>query len=255
MSSIPHRCVEYDNRYSKAGGKVTAPPPTRGGAKRACLPRFVVIGTQKGGTSTLSKLMSQHHQIDRPKTKELLFFNGNNDFNIKCAPEQAKAYGKALQARRALLYNHVADRMPAFVSPSSCIIMHLPLCLFSLLFNAHPHDAPPLVLHSHVFTPLPSGGWRRSPRGPLSRRNIRGRCHSCTQDSHRRKTGRYGALLRGCAGLPRELPADEGHARHGRVVGDVPPVLVLRARRQGRAAVRAHHRDPARPDRARALAL
>ena len=59
-----------------------APP----GLTLLTLPSVLVVGAQKGGTSTLSKLMSEHHQIERPKAKELLFFNGNNDFNIKCDP-------------------------------------------------------------------------------------------------------------------------------------------------------------------------
>ena len=40
------------------------------------------------GTSTLSHLMGQHPQVKKPRTKELLFFNWNNDFNIKCKPKK-----------------------------------------------------------------------------------------------------------------------------------------------------------------------
>ena len=36
----------------------------KGPGVKACKPRFLVIGAQKGGTSTLSKLMSEHHQIE-----------------------------------------------------------------------------------------------------------------------------------------------------------------------------------------------
>jgi len=42
-----------------------------------CLPSFMIIGTQKAGTSSLFNIMTEHPQIRPAQKKELLFFNGN----------------------------------------------------------------------------------------------------------------------------------------------------------------------------------
>ena len=87
------------------------------GGKDSCLPAFLIIGAQKSGiflfffflssdfvrffltclfsvlvigTSTLAHLMGQHPQVKNPRVKELLFFNWNNDFKIKCKPKAAE---------------------------------------------------------------------------------------------------------------------------------------------------------------------
>lgn len=63
------------------------------GGGKVCLPMFLVIGAQKSGTSTLAHLMGQHPQIIKAKVKELLFFNWNNDFKIKCNPTSKELAG------------------------------------------------------------------------------------------------------------------------------------------------------------------
>ena len=40
--------------------------------------------------------MGQHPQIMKPKVKEILFFNWNNDFKIKCNPKQMEISGYVL---------------------------------------------------------------------------------------------------------------------------------------------------------------
>ena len=62
-----------------------------------CQPAFLVIGAQKSGTSTLAHLMGQHPQIKKPTTKEILFFNWNNDFKIKCEPSRAGRDGLGIE--------------------------------------------------------------------------------------------------------------------------------------------------------------
>lgn len=71
-------------------------PPNKVMQGKTCQPAFLVIGAQKSGTSTLAHLMGQHPQIKKPQSKEILFFNWNNDFKIKCSPgvKELQAYFK-----------------------------------------------------------------------------------------------------------------------------------------------------------------
>lgn len=50
-----------------------------------CLPSFMVIGTQKSGTSSLFNIMAMHPRIKPAEKKELLWFNGNFE-NLRCNP-------------------------------------------------------------------------------------------------------------------------------------------------------------------------
>ncbi len=45
-------------------------------------PNFMVIGTQKGGTSWLARMMRQHPDIYAPDKKELHFFNLKENYNL-----------------------------------------------------------------------------------------------------------------------------------------------------------------------------
>lgn len=45
-------------------------------------PDFIIIGAQKGGTSSLFYYLSQHSQLNLPKTKEIHFFDNNYHLGI-----------------------------------------------------------------------------------------------------------------------------------------------------------------------------
>jgi lipopolysaccharide transport system ATP-binding protein len=68
---------------------------TKGG-----LPDFVVIGTQKGGTSFFYRLLSNHPLVRPAATKELHFFDRNKvfdrgeDWYRRCFPESARVGGQ-----------------------------------------------------------------------------------------------------------------------------------------------------------------
>ena len=50
-------------------------------AKKRALPDFLIIGTQKGGTTSLYSLLAQHPQIHTSKIKEVRYFG--SEFNYK----------------------------------------------------------------------------------------------------------------------------------------------------------------------------
>lgn len=50
--------------------------------KNKPLPDFIIIGTQRGGTSSLFSYLSQHSQIRMPVTKEVHFFDNNYEKGI-----------------------------------------------------------------------------------------------------------------------------------------------------------------------------
>jgi len=64
------------------------PPCELSNATNACLPRFLVIGNQKSGTSTLYQVLKTHPQVLPANIKELLFFNGNLG-HARCDPPDA----------------------------------------------------------------------------------------------------------------------------------------------------------------------
>ena len=45
----------------------------------APLPEFLGLGTQKGGTTTLHRLLEQHPDVYLPACKEVHFFDQNHD--------------------------------------------------------------------------------------------------------------------------------------------------------------------------------
>ncbi len=89
-------------------------------------PQFLVIGTQKGGTSSIYENLTHHPQIVRALTKELHFFDGNfekgwdwyhGQFPVRFHP---KALATRLTGRRTmtgeatpsyLFFPHVAERI------------------------------------------------------------------------------------------------------------------------------------------------
>jgi len=52
------------------------------------LPHFLVIGTQKGGTTSLHKLLSQHPDVFLPECKEVQYFSLHADKPISWYGEQ-----------------------------------------------------------------------------------------------------------------------------------------------------------------------
>lgn len=65
-----------------------APPCTVSNLTQACLPSFMVIGTQKAGTSSLFNIIRTHPRISPAFKKELLWFNGNFE-RTRCDPPDA----------------------------------------------------------------------------------------------------------------------------------------------------------------------
>ena len=45
-------------------------------------PEFIILGVQKGGTTSLHDYVSQHKDIIPPKSKELHFFDSNKTLNL-----------------------------------------------------------------------------------------------------------------------------------------------------------------------------
>jgi len=71
--------------------------PIFDGFKGACKPRFIVLGPQKCGTSTLWELMSQHPNVVGSDIKEPNWFtngNGNvpSDYRCGSSPQDFNAY-------------------------------------------------------------------------------------------------------------------------------------------------------------------
>jgi hypothetical protein len=88
---------------------------------------FLLIGAQKGGTSSLSQWMSAHPQINRPKAKELLYWSN-------CA--------KSIDQ----YFLHFPDPLPrgnishfATGEFSATYLFSQPLCLPPLLHSINPH--------------------------------------------------------------------------------------------------------------------
>jgi hypothetical protein len=72
----------------------------QGRSKGGRLPDFVVIGTQKGGTSFFYRLLRKHPLVRPAATKELHFFDRNKvfekgvDWYRRCFPESARVDGQ-----------------------------------------------------------------------------------------------------------------------------------------------------------------
>uniref|UniRef100_A0A7S2HU49 Sulfotransferase domain-containing protein n=1 Tax=Alexandrium andersonii TaxID=327968 RepID=A0A7S2HU49_9DINO len=67
----------------------TPPSCTVSPLTNACLPSFMVIGTQKCATSSLYNIISTHPQVEPAYKKELLWFNGNFE-KLRCNPPDSK---------------------------------------------------------------------------------------------------------------------------------------------------------------------
>eukprot|EP00418_Pyrodinium_bahamense_P016531 CAMPEP_0179124396 /NCGR_PEP_ID=MMETSP0796-20121207/58783_1 /TAXON_ID=73915 /ORGANISM="Pyrodinium bahamense, Strain pbaha01" /LENGTH=178 /DNA_ID=CAMNT_0020823055 /DNA_START=63 /DNA_END=596 /DNA_ORIENTATION=- len=64
------------------------PPCELANVTQACLPRFLVIGNQKSGSSTLFQVMRTHPQVLPARYKELLYFNSNLGHVRHCDPPE-----------------------------------------------------------------------------------------------------------------------------------------------------------------------
>ena len=60
-------------------------------AMAASLPDFLGLGTQKGGTTTLHRLLDQHPAIHLPACKEVHYFDQNYDKGQSWYSEQFQA--------------------------------------------------------------------------------------------------------------------------------------------------------------------
>src|SRR4030065_2173727 len=82
-------------------------------AKRRALPDFLIISTQKGGTTSLLRLLEQHPQIHAPHT-ELHYFS--NDSNYQ---KGSLWYRSHLPLRSALVPGDVAgEKTPGYLFSS-----------------------------------------------------------------------------------------------------------------------------------------
>lgn len=70
------------NELLLARGEVE-PERTADGQLPGCLPDFLIIGVQKGGTSTLYGTLTDHPNVRRAANKELNFFNQNFERGVK----------------------------------------------------------------------------------------------------------------------------------------------------------------------------
>ena len=91
-------------------------------------PDFIIIGAQKGGTSSLFYYLSQHPQLRLPEVKEVHFFDNNYDKGIKWYQEQfpdiSENMAKTGEASPYYIFHpHVPGRVFACCSAIKLIVM------------------------------------------------------------------------------------------------------------------------------------
>jgi len=95
----------------------------------ARMPDFMIIGTQKGGTSTLHNLLSAHPHIYMSNPKELHFFDLNYK---KGVPWYADHFAEAAAAQ------HVGESTPYYLfhpGVPALVAKHMPNCKFVVLLR------------------------------------------------------------------------------------------------------------------------
>ena len=103
-----------------------------------CLPDFLIIGCQKGGTSSLHNYLSQHSRLFEADIKEVHFFDGGLDPDWNKYAEGERLYrsyfpraskvrevgGQAFEATPEYMHNpHAPARMKALVPDAKLIIL------------------------------------------------------------------------------------------------------------------------------------
>lgn len=86
----------------KVAARAVVRPYLRATAAWRALPNFIVIGTQKGGTTSLLDYLVQHPQIRRAFAKELHFFDGGRVAGDDTYARGAAAYRANFPYRAAL---------------------------------------------------------------------------------------------------------------------------------------------------------
>lgn len=92
------------------------------------LPSFVIVGTHKGGTSSLLQFMCRHPQVGRPARKELHFFDRHFQRGLDWYVAQFPAGRKITDVGEATplyMYDPVARRRLARTLPHARIIVTL----------------------------------------------------------------------------------------------------------------------------------
>lgn len=92
------------------------------------MPSFIIIGAQKGGTSSLYKYLIQHPQINHPLQKEVHFFDANFERGVNwyrsCFPLQVENFVTGEASPSYIFHPHVPKRI-AEITPSIKLIVLL----------------------------------------------------------------------------------------------------------------------------------
>lgn len=91
-------------------------------------PNFIIIGAQKGGTSSLFYYLSQHSQLSLPHTKEIHFFDNNYNKGINWYKSQfpSQFIGKRITGEASpyyMFHPHVPGRVFKSCPKSKFIVM------------------------------------------------------------------------------------------------------------------------------------
>lgn len=116
------------NRFGIEVRRVQPPPP------QGALPDFIIIGAQKGGTTSLFHYLAQHPQILRSKRKEVHYFDGGLNprvdryakgldwYRTQFPPRPASGGHKVFEASPFYLFSPPAPARIAEVLPNAKLI-------------------------------------------------------------------------------------------------------------------------------------
>lgn len=127
------------------------------------LPRLVIIGAQKAGTTTLYDLLSHHPRIIQPRVKEVSFFSDD------AAYARGMGHYRSFFPRRPVLGRAITfDASPMYLYHPRCaerIARHLPDALCLAILRDPVERAYSAWNMYHRFKDDPRNGHRHDPRG------------------------------------------------------------------------------------------